>query len=296
LTDKQWLMRFAVIATVVTAAFSSIGATHAAELVRFKSAGTPPTPFQIMRAKAKGEVAKAKPGDEITGTLRLPDGKGPFPAIVLSHGCRGVLPFIQDWAEYISENGAATLVVNSFTTRGLDDECNNIHGSRDQSSDAYGALEYLAGQENIDPNRLGLIGWGQSPVTGMMEEGGIERFFPIKFQAAVGLYVDCGYFTEGKVYAPTLLIIAGKDDWVKQGRCANSVDAGRSVGSPISKIEYPDTRHSFDDPATGNELQLDVQNPYRNPPMGATLGYDAGAHKDARQQVWRFLAGHLAIR
>jgi dienelactone hydrolase len=268
----------------------------AVEAVQFNSAATPPTAFQINRAKAKGEVAKTKPGDELKGTRRIPAGNGPFPAVVMIHGCRGVLPFLDNWAEYLADLGVATLIVDSYSTRDLNDECNNIHGSQDQSSDAYGALEYLAGIDRIDAERIGLLGWGQSPVVGIMETDGVEQFFTAKFWAAVGLYVNCGYFTQGMVYAPTLLVVAGKDDWSKTGRCADSVTAGRKNGSPIFLVEYPDALHSFDDPDTGDETRLEVRNPYKNPPIGATLGYNRDAHEDAVRRVGQFLVEHLSVR
>jgi dienelactone hydrolase len=196
----------------------------------------------------------------------------------------------------LSEAGLATLLVDSYSTRGIEDECDEIHGSRDQSSDAYGAIQYLAGLSAIDPQRVGVLAWGQSPLVGIMELDGVEQFFDRKFSAAVGLYVNCGYFTEGKVYAPTLLVVAGRDDWNKPDRCAASVEAGQQAGAPIFLMEYAGALHAFDNPAMGEETVLEVTNPYKNPPMGATLGYDREAHLDALEKVTDFFLEHLNAR
>jgi dienelactone hydrolase len=274
----------------------AIEISYAEEIVHFSSAGTPPTPFQVKRAKAKGVEPETTPGDKISGTIRLPASDGTTPAVVMLHSCRGAQPYLQNWAEYLTGIGIVTLVVDSYLSRGIADECNNLHGSSDQSSDAYGALQYLASLDVVDGDRVGLLGWGQSPLVGSMELNGVEQFYKLKFRAAVGFYVNCAYFTEGKVYAPTLLLIAGKDDWSKPGRCANSVKAGQQNGSPISMVEYPDAFHGFDDSSVGKQLILDVRNLYKNPAFGATLKYSNQVHEDAKNKVKQFLNEHFSFR
>ena len=50
--------------------------------------------------------------------LYLPDeGDGPFPAVVLLHGCSGVAPRSRMWAEKLNSWGYATLIVDSFGPR-----------------------------------------------------------------------------------------------------------------------------------------------------------------------------------
>ena len=73
--------------------------------VEFSSEGTPPTPFQVKRAEVSGKPVSVKPGDPLKGYLRLPDGSGPFPAVVLLHGCEGIKPFHDDWAAFLGEKG-----------------------------------------------------------------------------------------------------------------------------------------------------------------------------------------------
>ena len=56
----------------------------------------------------------------LTGRLNKPDGEGPFPAIVLLHGCGGIQPKRDHrWAERLSGWGYVTLQVDSFWPRGL---------------------------------------------------------------------------------------------------------------------------------------------------------------------------------
>ena len=59
------MFRLVIAATFLSMSAAAIKGASAEEQVRFNSAGTPPTAFQIKRAKAKGVEAKKKPGDEI---------------------------------------------------------------------------------------------------------------------------------------------------------------------------------------------------------------------------------------
>jgi dienelactone hydrolase len=290
------IFRFTIMMAFLTINIAAIESAGAEALVHFNSAGTPPTAFQIKRAKAKGIEAKARPGDEIAGTLRIPASDTHSPALVLLHSCRGVLPYLQDWATLLTVEGFVTLVVDSYSPRGITDECADGAGGVDQSSDAYGALQYLTTLDAVDGDRIGLLGWGQGPVIFVMELNGIERFFKQKFRAAIGLYIGCYGFSEGKVYAPTQLLVAGKDDWTKHGRCSKSVEAGQRNGSPISMVIYPGVLHGFDDPGTGVETHLELPNPYKNPPIGVTLGYNGDAHAAAKDQVKLFLRQHLSAK
>lgn len=292
------MFRLAIVLGFLTLNATAIEGASAEETVRFNSAGTPPTAFQIKRAKAKGVEPKGRPGDEITGTLRIPAGDTPAPAVAMLHSCRGVLPYLQDWAEFLTDEGFVTLVVDSYSTRGKTGECDEgvIESGVPQSSDAYGALQYLATVDAVDGGRIGLLGWGQSPILGAMELDGTERFYEQKFTAAVGIYIGCSYFTEGMVYAPTLLLIAGKDDWSLQGRCAKMVKAGQQNGSPISMVEYPDALHGFDDPSAGKETRLAIRNLYKNPALGATIGYNSEVHADAKEHVKMFFSQNLSVK
>jgi poly(3-hydroxybutyrate) depolymerase len=91
----------------------------AADWVNFNSAGTPPTPFQLKRAKAKGIELKPEPGAPLRGLLFRPKGEGPFPAVVLLHGCRGIQPYQRDWAGKLAEWGYVALLVDSFGPRNV---------------------------------------------------------------------------------------------------------------------------------------------------------------------------------
>ena len=53
----------------------------------------------------------------VDGTLFKPDGAGPFPAVVLLHGCGGIRTHFVQWAGAIRDMGYVALLVDSFRPR-----------------------------------------------------------------------------------------------------------------------------------------------------------------------------------
>jgi len=82
----------------------------------------------------------------LSGDLGFPPGAGPFPAVILAHGCSGILPGKEAaWASVLREWGYATFVVDSLGGRNLIEACTNartLTGTQ-RIPDAYGALRIL---------------------------------------------------------------------------------------------------------------------------------------------------------
>ena len=131
-------------------------------------------PEQAESAETKNytELQLALPVEELNGelpgTLTIPEGEGPFPAVVLVHGSGpsdrdesiGMLKPFRDIAEDLTGKGIA---VYRFEKRTL------VYGgimAADRSAtlmdesvvDAARAVQMLAGQEKIDPERIFVLG------------------------------------------------------------------------------------------------------------------------------------------
>jgi hypothetical protein len=74
---------------LVCVAFSSAHATEG-DVVYFESAVYPLSAFKLRQAKQKGIELELKRELVLSGRLSIPGGVGPFPAVVLSHGCDGI--------------------------------------------------------------------------------------------------------------------------------------------------------------------------------------------------------------
>jgi dienelactone hydrolase len=186
---------------------SSAAAAPAPERVEFESVTTPPTPFALKRAKAKGIELKQEPGTPLRGLLVRPEGNGPFPAVILLHGCDGIQPFQERWTEDLAAWGYVALLVDSHSPRGIGDDCRNWPPTANSRAfDAYGAQRYLRGLPDVDAARVGVLGWdtGGGAAMAVLEVKGVQQFVPERFAAGVALYPI------GRTYvvsAPALILI-----------------------------------------------------------------------------------------
>ncbi len=105
------------------------------------------------------------PGVRLAGTLTLPQGKGPFPAVVLVTGSGpqnrdeeilGHKPFLVI-ADYLAQRGIASL---RWDDRGVAASTGNFQTATtfDFADDAQAAIDFLAVQPGIDDTKLGVIG------------------------------------------------------------------------------------------------------------------------------------------
>lgn len=243
----------------------------------------------------------------IPATLYRPPGAGPFPAVVLLHGCEGLTASHHDWARWFRERGYVALVVDSWGPRGLTEICSFEGPEIDRFwrfDDAMGALRYLQSLGFVEPARIGAIGWSNGGVYSMAIVNGPSLERAIKrgvrlpnpgFAAGVAVYPGgCFSLVEERAVKPLLVLIGEADDWTLAAECAQMVNAMRFRGADASIVTYPGAYHYFD--VEGQRLAVlpNVEN--RNRPgkcCGATVGYNAAAAADARRRVEEFFARHL---
>jgi len=100
------------------------------------------------------------------GHLALPDGPGPHPGVVVIHEAYGLNDNIKDITRRFADNGYAALAVDLFTDRnraicmarymtGM--LIGSVH--RPGIDDLKSALTYLAAMREVDPHRVGAIGF-----------------------------------------------------------------------------------------------------------------------------------------
>ncbi len=255
-----------------------------------------------------GDPREGRAPARLEGVLALPEGAGPFPAVVMMHGCTGlrtrggaIQGKLRFWADHLRGLGYVTLLVDSFTPRGIDEVCTGRHmlsPARDRADDARGALRYLQARRDIQADRIGLLGWsnGAAATLGVVfDEGSAER----DFRAAVAFYPNCTRKYPGgpafRPYAPLYILVGALDDWTPAAPCAEIVERARAAGAPIAIKVYPGAHHAFDAPATPVRYRPEVKNHNRpDGDSGATVGTDPAARADAIVEVTRFLADEVA--
>src|SRR5215510_5170245 len=206
----------------------------------------------LERIEFEGASKPLMPGDRIQGFLARPDGTGPFPAVIGLHGCGGMHETTkQKLADDLVAWGYVTLLVDSFATRDIDHACPServvgIFSKR--TTDAYGALAFLARQSFVDKRRVAAVGFSQGGgIT--LSVAATRSFGPLlpsnlRFRAAVAFYPPCRTALM-RPEIPTLILIGALDDWTPSEDCSRRVSDWGTEGPPIEHVVYPGTHHGF---------------------------------------------------
>lgn len=243
---------------------------------------------------------------ELTGLLYEPAGKGPFPAIVLLHGCSGLLDksgkptksYVY-WAEHFQGLGYAALLLDSFTPRKTQEICTQkvrtITPERERSADAHAALEWLSQRSTVDPQRIHLLGWSNGAMTvlqAIKPEAAGRNEKTAGFRSAVAFYPGCAVVNKDGAYRPTtpLLIQAGAaDDWTPAKACEDLVASARKRGVAAEIDVYPDAHHGFDRIDMKVRVRPDVRNPNSPTGWGASVGTNERAREKSIKRATAFI-------
>ena len=250
----------------------------------------------------------------ISGELRLPSGAGPFPAVMLAHGCAGIGGAETGWASVLREWGYATFVVDSFRGRNLTEVCTSLRTltGTQRIPDAYGALRILVTHPKIDPRRVALMGFSQGGVLtmGASTAWAKEAFAPSgqpTFRAFLPFYPYCNtvYPERERISAPVRIHTGELDDWTPAGPCVRLAEMLRASGQDATITVYPGAHHSFDNigrqflraPNVDNPADCALQiasilGPLPSPSdtaacvrKGATVAWNPEATEQARRNV-----------
>jgi dienelactone hydrolase len=243
------MMRTAAASLPVALAIIGLPWVAAAETVHFNSAATAPTPLQQRLAQERAQPIREQSRVELAGELYRPAGDGPFPAVVLLHGCAGRSSREAEDFEgsYYAGLGYALLIVDSFSPRGIAQRCDlSVGPPVDRVMDAYGALLYLAQLPFIDPARIAIVGYSQGGEAALsaVKLGGVQAQFDRQFSAVIAYYPGCEISLTA-VSAPTLVLIGELDETTPAANCREMMARRSGAGAPLRLVVYPSAYHSF---------------------------------------------------
>ena len=193
----------------------------------------------------------------IAGVLRVAQGSGRLPVVVLVPGSGGIGASIDVWDRQFEAMGISTFAMDSFAGRGI------VSTVVDQSQlgrlnmilDLYRSLAVLAAHPRVDPNRIAVMGFsrgGQATLYAalkrfhkMWNPGGVDP------AAYVALYPPCvtTYIDDTDVSDHPIRIFHGiSDDYVEIGPCRGYIARLKATARDVQMTEYPDTWHAYDSP------------------------------------------------
>jgi len=191
----------------------------------------------------------------ISGTLKVAQGSGRLPLVILLHGSGGIEENAIVWERLFASLDISTFEINSFTGRGI------VSTVADQSQlgrlnmilDLYRSLAILAAHPRVDPNRIAVMGFsrgGQAALYATLKR--FQRMWNpsgIDPAAYIALYAPCitTYIDDIQVTDHPIRIFHGRsDDWVEIAPCRAYFNRLRVTSKNVQMIEYPNTWHAFD--------------------------------------------------
>ena len=193
----------------------------------------------------------------LAGELRIAQGTGRMPVVVLVHGSSGIGSNTEVWARQFNQMGVSAFILDSFTGRGLTvvGPDQSQLGRLNLSLDAYRALEVLAKHPRVDPKRIVLMGFSRGGQAALYASE--NRFLKswnrsgLEFAAYLPFYPDCHtvYQNDTDVADRPIRIFHGTgDDYNPMPPCQAFVQRLRAAGRNAELIEYAGAQHSFDSP------------------------------------------------
>ena len=194
----------------------------------------------------------------ISGTLKLAQGSGHLPLVILLHGSGGIEENAALWERLFASVGISTFAIDSFTGRGI------VSTVADQSQlgrlnmilDLYRSLAILSAHPAVDPNRIAVMGFsrgGQAALYAALKR--FQRIWNpsgIDPAAYIALYAPCitTYIDDTQVTDHPIRIFHGRsDDWVEIAPCRAYFERLKLTAKNVQMTEYPNTWHAFDYPS-----------------------------------------------
>jgi carboxymethylenebutenolidase len=226
---------------------------------------------------ATAKPVSYKSGDEtVQGILYAPEGKGPFPAIVVIHEWWGLNDWVKEQASKLADEGYVTLAVDLYrgkvaTTPDMAHEIMRGVPEDRAGRDLRAAVDYLRAQSNVRKDRLGSIGWCMG--------GGYSLQTALEVPDLAATVINYGHLvTEPenltKIHAPVLGLFGGKDQGITPDDVGKFEAALKKLGKKIDVKIYPEAGHAFENPNNKG-------------------GYRADDAADAWKRTVRFLAANL---
>ena len=249
-------------------------------------------------------IATDKPETTLTSWLAKPKGTGPFPAVVLMHGCSGterntthktVWRGLNQHAALLNDYGYVTLIVDSFGPRGITDGCQT--GGKYypvQIGDAHAAFDHLASLPFVDGERIGFVGLslGGGTALQLALNSSVHRRAQQErptYAALVAYYPWCEAAWATSLRRPVMILIGAEDDWTPAWRCSTLRNvAEKAKNQPVLELTvYPDAHHSFDLPMRGPYFVQGMDG------RSHTVAGNPAARKDSQVRMLTFFAKHL---
>ncbi len=215
-------------------------------------------------------------GDTVRAYYSRPEGQGPYPAVILIHEWWGLNEWMTSNADAFARKGYAALAIDLYrgqVAATADDAHELMRGLPEDrvAKDLKSAFAYLSRQENIQPDKIGTIGWcmgGSYALVAAMQVSGLA--------ASVICYGRL--VTEqdeiARIACPVLGIFGETDRGIPTASVKAFERTAQMMDKNVRTSIYPGVGHAFMNP-------------------GNTRGYNEQATSDAWDRIFTFFERKL---
>ena len=228
-----------------------------------------------MAATAK-DVSYKSGEDTVQAVLYTPQGKGPFPALVVIHEWWGLNDWVKEQASKLADEGYVTIAVDLYrgkvaTTPDTAQQLMRDVSDERADRDLHMAVEFLKSQAEVKKDRIGAIGWCMG--------GGYALDVALQEPSLAADVINYGQLEADpgdlkKLKAPILGLFGGQDRSIPQSDVNKFAQQLKSFGKNVDVHIYPEAGHAFENPNN-------------------TVGYRKDDAADAWKRTVEFLAANL---
>jgi carboxymethylenebutenolidase len=192
-----------------------------------------------------------KSGDEtVNALLYTPPGKGPFPAIVVIHEWWGLNDWVKEEASKLADQGYVALAIDLYRGKvaTTPDEAHELSRGLPQdraTRDLLASSSYLRSQKDVDPKRVGSIGWCMG--------GGYSLDLALNDPKLKTTVINYGHLATDeaalkKINASILGIFGGQDRGIPVADVTKFESQLKALGKKVEIHIFPDAGHAFENP------------------------------------------------
>jgi dienelactone hydrolase len=237
--------------------------------------------------------------------LRIPYGHSEkVPAVIVVHGSGGVDSRGGHYVQMLNQAGIATLEIDLWAARGVRSPAERPRSVVETLPDAFAALDFLAKNENIRPDKIGIMGFSWGGVVSMLTaDKKYQEQFAVSpnqsFAAHAPFYPVCwvynvapGYEFGNLTSAPVLIQAGLADTYDEPETCSKLVDAlAPHDKAHVRLIMYENATHAWE----RREPDAVAGDPYSHLGKGGDvpLRYNATATEASTNAVIEFFNNNL---
>ena len=188
--------------------------------------------------------------DTVHSLLYVPDGEGPFPAVVVIHEWWGLNDWVKQQASNLTDQGYVALAVDLYrgkVTSNPEEAHELMRGlpTDRADQDLLAAVAFLKKQSNVKGQKIGAIGWCMG--------GGYALDLALQEPTLAADVINYGHLATdtnnlNKMNAPILGIFGAQDKGIPVSDVRQFEQQLKQLGKKVEIKIYPDAGHGFENP------------------------------------------------